>query len=70
MNAWYLWLSRDPVLTISGVEYGIELIVYIDGSNSADTGNTTAVLYVLYLKCFEFFFFFRPYKSLIMLSIL
>jgi hypothetical protein len=44
MNAWTLWMARNPVLLIGGVRFGVQLFVYDDGSFPPDPTNTIVAL--------------------------
>ncbi len=44
MNAWTLYLSRNPTITVNGTSFGIQLISYVDGTASNEENNTAIVL--------------------------
>lgn len=43
-NAWKLFLGRSPVLNINGAPHGVQLVVYVDGTNVEDGSATTTAL--------------------------
>lgn len=44
MNAWRLWMARNPFFVINGTAYGIQLIIYADGSFPPDPPTTVIAL--------------------------